>query len=47
MQILIEETQIKEIVIDFFYWWWNQDGVNTSQGFDDWWENIYKKEVTK
>ena len=28
----------KKMATDFYYWWHNQEGTNTQQGFDDWWE---------
>ncbi len=27
---------IKRISTGFFYWWYNQNGMNTEQGFDKW-----------
>lgn len=32
------ESQAKNIAVKFFQHWWNSHGVNTEQGFDDWWQ---------
>lgn len=28
----------KDIATEFYYYWHNQQGTNTADGFDDWWE---------
>ena len=30
------ECKRKEDCCAFYYWWWNQEGTNTSQGYDEW-----------
>ena len=41
----VDKISAKKIGIEFFYWWWNRNGSNTGQGFDEWWDTVYKKEA--
>jgi len=29
----------KKVATEFFYHWWNEEGNNTSEGFDKWWND--------
>jgi hypothetical protein len=40
---MFEKEPAKAIATEFFYWWHNQPGNNTEQGFDQWWEEKFKK----
>ena len=34
MKFEIQQDHLKQIAVSFFYWWHNQEGRNTSEGFD-------------
>jgi hypothetical protein len=35
----------KKVATEFFYHWWNEEGNNTSEGFDKWWDDKGKELV--
>ena len=43
---MYSEEEVKNIAVDFFYYWWNAKGNNTEEGFDKWFEQFKKKELT-
>ena len=38
----LDKKASKALATDFYYWWHNQEGTNTQQGFDEYWE-LHKK----
>ena len=40
---MYSEEEVRKIATDFFYHWWNTEGINTLEGFDEWWKEYKKK----
>lgn len=37
------KKDLKQFGTGFFYWWYNQEGTNTDQGFDSYWNHLRSK----
>jgi len=35
----MDKEIFKKVTTKFFYHWWNEEGNNTAEGFDKWWED--------